>query len=94
MCAGDLAYWYGKRLRGVVNLLTNEVHLYEPGRNFTRQDSTIFTSLEAPGLAERIGEQMLADLHEELELIQGASACFDPTEYLGGRQTPVFLDLV
>ncbi|HHW4673674.1 MAG TPA: peptide chain release factor 3, partial [Xylella fastidiosa subsp. pauca] len=80
----------GKRLRGVVNLLTNEVHLYEPGRNFTRQDSTIFTSLEAPGLAERIGEQMLADLHEELELIQGASACFDPTEYLGGRQTPVF----
>ncbi len=27
---------------------------------------------------------------KNLELIQGASACFDPTEYLGGRQTPVF----
>ncbi len=61
----------GKRLRGVVNLLTNEVHLYEPGRNFTRQDSTIFTSLEAPCLAERIGEQMLADLHEEFGAYSG-----------------------
>ncbi|HHW4679668.1 MAG TPA: peptide chain release factor 3 [Xylella sp.] len=80
----------GQRLKGVVNLLTNEVHLYEPGRNFTRQDSTIFTSLNAPGLAERIGEQMLADLHEELELIQGASSYFDPVAYLAGRQTPVF----
>ncbi|PKM15588.1 MAG: peptide chain release factor 3 [Gammaproteobacteria bacterium HGW-Gammaproteobacteria-2] len=32
----------GSRLRGVVHLQTGEVHLYEPGRNFTRQDSTIF----------------------------------------------------
>src|SRR5204863_7446384 len=31
----------GKRLKGVVHLLTGEVHLFEQGRNFTRQDSTI-----------------------------------------------------
>src|SRR6187431_2169558 len=52
----------GQRLKGVVHLLTGEVHLYEPGRNFTRQDSTIFPSLDAPGLAERIGAPMLAEL--------------------------------
>ncbi|WP_305805689.1 peptide chain release factor 3 [Stenotrophomonas sp. YIM B06876] len=80
----------GQRLKGVVHLLTGEVHLYEPGRNFTRQDSTIFPSLDAPGLAEKLGERMLADLREELELVQGASHAFDVDEYLAGRQTPVF----
>ena len=80
----------GQRLKGVVHLLTGEVHLYEPGRNFTRQDSTIFPSLDAPGLAEKIGDKMLADLREELELVQGASDPFDKDEYLAGRQTPVF----
>jgi peptide chain release factor 3 len=80
----------GQRLKGVVHLLTGEVHLYEPGRNFTRQDSTIFASLDAPGLEERIGAPMLAELRDELELVQGASHPFDPAAYLAGRQTPVF----
>src|SRR5690606_30207553 len=35
----------GKRLKGVVHLVSGEVHLYEQGRNFTRQDSTIFASI-------------------------------------------------
>ena len=80
----------GSRLRGVVHLVSGEVHLYESGRNFTRQDSTIFPSLDAPELAQRIGPAMLAELREELELVQGASHPFDATAYLAGRQTPVF----
>jgi peptide subunit release factor RF-3 len=80
----------GQRLKGVVHLLTGEVHLYEPGRNFTRQDSTIFPSIDAPGLAEKIGAQMLADLRDELELVQGASHPFDLEAYRAGKQTPVF----
>ena len=80
----------GQRLKGVVHLVTGEVHLYEPGRNFTRQDSTIFPSIDAPGLADRIGEQMLANLRDELELVQGASHPFDLEAYRSGQQTPVF----
>ncbi len=80
----------GQRLKGVVHLLTGEVHLYEPGRNFTRQDSTIFPSIDAPGLAEKIGAQMLAELRDELELVQGASHPFDLEAYRRGQQTPVF----
>ncbi len=80
----------GQRLKGVVHLVTGEVHLYEQGRNFTRQDSTIFPSLDAPGLAERIGADVLASLRDELELVQGASHPFDLEAYLAGRQTPVF----
>lgn len=38
----------GQRLKGVVHLLTNEVHLYEPGRNFTRQDSIILRRWKLP----------------------------------------------
>ncbi|SEL69976.1 bacterial peptide chain release factor 3 (bRF-3) [Pseudoxanthomonas sp. GM95] len=80
----------GQRLKGVVHLISGEVHLYEQGRNFTRQDSTIFPSLDAPGLAEKIGEKMLADLRDELELVQGASNPFDLEAYRAGKQTPVF----
>ncbi len=80
----------GQRLKGVVHLISGEVHLYEQGRNFTRQDSTIFPSIDAPGLAEKIGEQMLAELRDELELVQGASHAFDLDAYRAGKQTPVF----
>ena len=80
----------GQRLKGVVHLLTGEVHLFEPGRNFTRQDSTIFASLDDPELARRIGAAALAEVREELELVQGASHPFDIDSYLAGKQTPVF----
>lgn len=80
----------GQRLKGVVHLVTGEVHLYEPGRNFTRQDSTIFTSIDDPQLETRIGADMLRELRDELELVQGASHPFDAEAYLAGTQTPVF----
>ncbi len=80
----------GSRLKGVYHLLNDEVHLYEPGRNFTRQDSTIFEGLGDPGLAARVGADVLAELREELELVQGASHPFDLEKYLAGEQTPVF----
>ncbi len=80
----------GSRLQGIYHFLTNEVHLYESGRNFTRQDSTRFASLDDAGLVERIGADVVAELREELELLQGASHAFDVQAYLAGRQTPVF----
>jgi peptide chain release factor 3 len=80
----------GSRLKGVYHLLLDEVHLYEPGRNFTRQDSSIFQGLDAPGLEQRIGASMLAELREELELVRGASHPFDREAYLAGAQAPVF----
>jgi peptide chain release factor 3 len=80
----------GSRLKGVYHLRSGEVHLYEPGRNFTRQDSTIYTSLHDPQLEPRIGAELLAELREELALVEGASHPFDADAYLAGEQTPVF----
>jgi peptide chain release factor 3 len=58
--AGHLADRHGQRLKGVVHLVSGEVHLYEPGRNFTRQDSTIFPRSTTPAW-KRIGAEMLAE---------------------------------
>jgi peptide chain release factor 3 len=80
----------GQRLKGVVHLLTGAVHLYQAGRNFTRQDSMTLEGLGDPGLQGHISTEMLAELHEELALVQGASHPFDPARYLAGKQTPVF----
>ena len=80
----------GNRLKGVYHLLDDEVHLYEPGRNFARQNSTLFKGLADPELAARIGVAALAELREELELVQSASHPFDRESYLAGRQAPVF----
>jgi peptide chain release factor 3 len=80
----------GKRLKGVVHLLTGEVHLFEQGKNFTRQDSTIFASIDDPQLEARIGAGMMREVREELELVEGASHPFDLRKYLAGQQTPVF----
>lgn len=80
----------GQRLRGVVHLLTGEVHLYEPGRNHTRQDSTRFQSVDDPDLRARVGAEAWQQLRDELALVQGASHAFDKERYLRGQQTPVF----
>jgi peptide chain release factor 3 len=80
----------GSRLKGVYHLLDDEVHVFEQGRNFTRQDSTIFKGLNDPALAERVGPDMMKELREELELVLGASHPFDREAYLAGKQTPVF----
>ncbi|MDN5923629.1 MAG: peptide chain release factor 3 [Xanthomonadales bacterium] len=80
----------GKRLKGVYHLALDEVHLYESGKSFSRQDSTVLKGLDHPALEQRIGAAALAELREELELVQGASHPFDQEQYLAGQLTPVF----
>ena len=80
----------GKRLKGIYHLINDEVHVFESGRNFTRQDSTIIKGLDHPDLAEHIGADALAELRDELELVRGASHPYDPEQYLAGKLTPVF----
>jgi len=80
----------GSRLKGVYHVLLDEVHVFEPGKNATRQESTIFKGLDHPELAGRIGQSALDELREELELVIGASNPFDIEAYLAGKQTPVF----
>ena len=47
----------GSRLKGIYHFITNEVHLYESGRNFTRQDSKKYASLDDPELIAEVGQR-------------------------------------
>jgi peptide chain release factor 3 len=79
----------GSRLKGVYHVQRDEVHLYEPGRNFSAQEARVF-KLNDAALPDLIGADMLEELASELELVRGASHPFDAEAYLHGLQTPVF----
>jgi len=79
----------GKRFKGVYNLLSDEVHLYTPGKGDRVQAGTVIQGLHNPELKTVLGD-LLDEFVQELELVQGASHSFDKTLYLAGKQTPVF----
>src|SRR3546814_14463690 len=57
---------------------------------YTTLFRSIFASIDDPQLEARIGADVLREVRDELELVQGASHPFDLAAYLAGRQTPVF----
>jgi peptide chain release factor 3 len=79
----------GKRFRGVYHILEDRVHLFSPQHGGRIQQGDLITGLGNPQLDGVLGEQA-EELRSAMELVQGASHAFDPSEYLAGRQTPVF----
>ncbi len=79
----------GARLRGIYHMVADEIHLYESGRNYLRQEPRIIRGLDSEEADRELGSQA-QELREEIELVRGASHEFDPEAYLAGRQTPVF----
>ncbi len=79
----------GKQFKGVYNLLTDKVYLYQSGLGHCIQQSEIIEGLNNPELDKAIGD-LAEDFREEMELVQGASHSFDLEQFLAGRLTPVF----
>jgi len=79
----------GKRLKGVIDLRDDTVHLYDPQHGGRIVSGEHIQGLDNPRLDELIGD-MADDLREEVELVRGASHDFDIDAYLRGEQTPVF----
>lgn len=48
------------------------------------------SDLNSPELKSHLGERILAQFKEELEMAEGLMPVFDEAEYLAGRQSPVF----
>ncbi len=80
----------GQRLKGVYHLMTDQILLYQSGKNYVTQQAETIDGLDNAQLDEKLGESMAAELREEIELVQGASHPFDEQAYLQGQQTPVF----
>ena len=79
----------GKRLKGVIDLRDETVHLYDPHHGGRIAEGEKIQGLDNPRLDEMIGD-MADELREEVELVRGASHAFDIDAYLRGEQTPVF----
>lgn len=72
------------------HLYKDETYLYQSGKGSTIQEVRIVKGLHNPDLDQAVGEELAAQLREELELVQGASHEFEQDAFLQGSLTPVF----
>ncbi len=79
----------GKGFKGVYNLYTDTIHVYQSGKGHTLMDD-----IRIQGLASEEANTLLGayvdDIREEIELVRGATHEFDLDAYLAGELTPVF----
>lgn len=80
----------GKLFKGIYHLAKDETYLYQSGQGHTIQVVRVVKGLDNPQLDQAVGEDLAAQLREELELVQGASHPFDEQAFLAGELTPVF----
>ncbi|GAA5186180.1 peptide chain release factor 3 [Ferrimonas gelatinilytica] len=80
----------GKEFKGVYHIQRDETILYQSGQGHTIQEVKIVKGLDNPDLDSAVGEELAAQLREELELVLGASNEFDRELFLSGELTPVF----
>lgn len=80
----------GKAFRGVYNLYTDTVHLFQPGQASVVPDDVQIQGLDTAEARAELGEELVDELIEEVELVRGGSYEFNIEEYLAGEMTPVF----
>jgi len=82
----------GKGFKGVFDLVKAELRFFEPqaDKGDRPREAEVLRGLDDPRLEAIIGAEDARGLREDVELLQGAGAAFDPGRYLDGAQTPVF----
>lgn len=75
---------------GLYDRIANQAILFERQSAGTEQVPETIYGLDDPGLLERIGAEPLAQLRDELELIDEAGDPWDLESYLAGDVTPFF----
>ncbi len=80
----------GSTFKGVFDRRSRRVHLFErvPGGGYRTPVSV--TSLEDPAVRERLDDSTLAEVGEQLAMLDGAGHPFDLEGVRAGRQTPVY----
>jgi len=80
----------GPDFRGVFDLESNAVLLYERQARGRRTAPIVVASPDSEEVAELVGETRQRDLIEAIDIITGAGTRFDRDAYRHARQTPVF----
>jgi peptide chain release factor 3 len=79
----------GKEFKGVYNLYTDTIHVFQQGMGHTIPDDIQIKGLNSPEADKLLG-LYAEDVRAEIELVRGATHEFDLEAYLQGKQTPVF----
>ncbi|MBV8341062.1 MAG: peptide chain release factor 3, partial [Gammaproteobacteria bacterium] len=79
----------GRDLRGIYHLGEDRIYAYEAGERGRRGENRTIAGLTSAAAQEFLGEHARG-LAEEVALVRGATAAFDPEAYRAGKQTPVF----
>ncbi len=79
----------GRDLRGVYNLYTDTIHVYQAGQAAVIPEDTRIEGLDSAAARELLGDEYEEYL-EVIELVRGASHKFDLEAYLAGTLTPVY----
>lgn len=80
----------GKEFKGVYHIHRDEAILYQSGLGHSIQPERIIKGINNPELDVAVGEILVKQLREELELVIGASHEFDMELFMKGELTPVF----
>ncbi len=79
----------GRELRGIYHLPEDRIYAYLAGERGRMGENRVIQGLKSAQARQFLGDRLDA-IAEEIELVRGATAGFDPEAYLAGRQTPVF----
>lgn len=79
----------GKEFKGVYNLYTDTVHVYQTGMGHTIQDDVQIQGIDSEAFSALLGPYA-DDVRAEIELVKAAAHPFDEEEYLAGVLTPAF----
>ena len=85
-------YWplgMGKEFKGIYNLYTDTVHVYEHGQDSEIRELKIIQGLDSAEATSFLGVYA-EDFKAEIELVRGASHEFNLQACLAGKQCPVF----
>ncbi len=80
----------GKEFKGVYNRNTRKISLFSDTAKGTKEGEVLEAALDDPRIDELIGAEKKAQLLDEIELLDGASAGFDLEEVSKGELSPVF----
>lgn len=80
----------GKLFKGVYHLYRDETYLYRSSTGYATPQVHLIKGLRNPELNALLGNDLVQQLYNELELIQGASHRFIQKTFLGATLTPVF----
>lgn len=79
----------GKEFKGVYNLYTDTIHVFERGSNYVIPEDVRIQGIDSDKAKSLLGVYY-DDFVDEIELVRGASHEFSLEDFLSGRLTPVF----